>query len=271
MQLHHARQHALSKGISSLDAELLLCHVSGLPRTTLYAHPKHTLTPEQYQQFQALLQRRSNGEPLAYLLHQKEFWSLILDVTPDTLIPRPETELLVELALTTLPSDTVQHVADLGTGSGAIALALATERPHWRIIATDNYPATLAVARRNAQRLGITNVAFRQGDWLTALPSTYFDAIISNPPYIAEHDTHLANLTYDPLHALSAGNNGLTALYTIIEQALNYLHADGWLLLEHGFNQALAVQQKLHTMSYQEVVTHRDLAGHARVTMGRKL
>ncbi len=269
--LHHARQYAISNGISSLDAELLLCHVSGLSRGPLHAYPEKVLTPAQYQQFQALVQRRYNGEPLAYLLQQKEFWSLTLEVTPDTLIPRPETELLVELTLAQLPAESVQSIADLGTGSGAIALALALEHPHWRITATDNYPATLAVAQRNAQRLAITNIEFYQGDWLAALPPTHFDAIISNPPYIAEHDAHLADLTYEPSHALSAGSDGLDALNKIIRQAWNYLRGGGWLLLEHGFDQALAVQHQLQTMGYQDVTTHRDLAGHARVTVGRKL
>jgi len=254
-----------------LDAEILLAHALKKPRSYLFAWPEYELTPEQVHPFQALLARRLEGESIAHILGEKEFWSLTLEVTPETLIPRPDTELLVELALQKLPETAPQIVADLGTGSGAIALAIAKERPHWQIIATDNYPATLAVAKRNAHQLMLPNIRFYLGDWCEALPPGKLNAVISNPPYIAVGDPHLASpdLLFEPQQALVSGEEGLYDLEQIINQAVKHLAEDGWLLLEHGFDQALAVQQRMQETGYENISTHCDLSAHPRVTMGQ--
>ncbi len=253
-----------------LDAEILLCHILKKPRTYLLAWPESHLTAEQNQQFQALLARRLKGEPIAYILGEKEFWSLSLEVTPDTLIPRPDTELLVELVLQTL-SVTTQTIADLGTGSGAIALAIAKERSDWQVIATDKYPATLAIAERNAKKLALHNIHFYAGDWCDALGEMQCNAIVSNPPYIAADDRHLADLSFEPQHALIAGENGLRDLHEIIDQAQKHLVKGGWLFLEHGFDQAFFVEKHMQQVGYKNIHTHRDLSGHSRVTMGQFL
>jgi len=255
-----------------LDAEILLAHVLKKPRSFLLAWPEQMLTVEQSQQFLRLLEYRLEGKTIAHILGEKEFWSLSLEVTQDTLIPRPDTELLVERVLHTLPADIPQTVADLGTGSGAIALAIAKERPHWQIIATDNYPATLAVARRNADKLSLKNVTFYAGDWCEALPPGLLHAVISNPPYIAFGDPHLLSpeLSCEPHHALVSGHDGLQALNIIIEQAHKHLAQDGWLFLEHGFDQALAVREKMKKAGYKNSCTYRDLGENPRVTVGQK-
>lgn len=270
--LHRAERRLIGTSDSPrLDAELLLTHVLDRPRSHLYAWPERRLPAECIVRFEQLIERRQRGEPIAYLIGRREFWSLELEVTPDTLIPRPETELLVELALARLPGDAAVEVADLGTGSGAIALAIARERPLARIVATDDNPATLAVAERNARRAGLDNVVFARGDWCTALPDRRFDLIMSNPPYIAadSDDPQRDDLRFEPRDALIAGADGLDALRTLIDQAPAHLVAAGWLLLEHGFDQGEAVAALLSARGFAEVSTHSDPAGHDRVGMGR--
>lgn len=253
-----------------LDAEILLSFVLNKPRSFLYAYPEHLLTAEQQTQLDHVMQRHLQGEPLAYITQQKEFWSLLLHLTPDVLIPRPETELLVEKCLVLLPKDKNLTVVDLGTGSGAIALALATECPNWHVIATDQSHAALAVAKKNAESLNINNIKLYQGDWCAALPHEKFAAIISNPPYIDQDDPELdSNVrNFEPQQALISSDNGLADLKIIALQAKNYLQNGGWLLLEHGYRQGEAIASYLQELSYQNVETLSDLSGLPRVTVG---
>jgi release factor glutamine methyltransferase len=254
-----------------LDAELLLCHVLGVSRSWLYAWPDKELEAEQQQRFDGLVARRAAGEPIAHLLGEREFWSLSLKVTPDTLIPRPETELLVERALSLLANDIPCRVADLGTGSGAVALAIARERPLCSVVASDLSQAALAVARENAERNRVTNVTFRPGRWCAALGEQKFELIVSNPPYIADDDPHLSqgDVRFEPRSALVAGGDGLDDIRTIIDESRRHLRPGGWLLLEHGYEQGAAVRRLLEENGYERVASWRDLAGHERVTGGR--
>jgi release factor glutamine methyltransferase len=254
-----------------LDAEVLLAAALGRGRSYLHAWPERTPEPEQAVRFAAWLERRLTGEPIAYLLGRREFWSLVLSVTPDTLIPRPETELLVELALARLPVDRPLAIADLGTGSGAIALALATERPRALIVATDRSPAALRVARANAGRSSNINVEFREGDWCAPLAGERFDLIASNPPYVAATDSRWreGELRFEPPGALVAGEDGLAAIRAIITQAPDFLLPGGWLLLEHGYDQGEAVPELLRERGFVEVSDHRDAAGVSRASCGR--
>ncbi|RDH81841.1 MAG: peptide chain release factor N(5)-glutamine methyltransferase [endosymbiont of Seepiophila jonesi] len=259
-------------GSSQLEAAVLLCHLLEKPRSHLYAWPEKMLDSAQYQAYLALLQRRLRGEPIAYITGRREFWSLELEVTPDTLIPRPDTELLVELALAHLAQENHCRIADLGTGSGAIALAIAGERPDCEIHATDRSSAALAVARKNGDKLGFNNVHFHLGSWFEALPGhDCFRLILSNPPYIPNGDPHLAqgDLSSEPREALAAGHDGLDDIREITTAAHNHLLPGGWLLLEHGFDQAAAVQALLLEAGLTEVLSHCDLAGHERITEGR--
>ncbi|MFO1371960.1 MAG: peptide chain release factor N(5)-glutamine methyltransferase [Candidatus Competibacteraceae bacterium] len=271
--LHNAvRQLTTISDTPRLDAEVLLAAALDRPRSYLRAWPEQILEPEQAARFAVWLERRLAGEPVAYILGRREFWSLELEVGPDTLIPRPETELLVELALARSPAHQRLTVADLGTGSGAIALALALERPQMRVVATDRSPAALTVARRNAQRLGIANVEFREGDWCAPLAGESFDLIVSNPPYVAAVDPHWrqGELRFEPFSALVAGDDGLEALRLIIAQAPAHLKPDGWLLLEHGYDQGEAVPALLRERGFVEVSDHRDGAGLSRASCGRR-
>jgi release factor glutamine methyltransferase len=254
-----------------LEAEVLLAAALGRPRSYPHAWPERIPEPEQAARFAAWLERRLTGEPIAYLLGRREFWSLELNVTPDTLIPRPETELLVELALERLPADRPLAIADLGTGSGAIALALATERSRARIVATDHNPAALRVARGNAERLSILNVEFREGDWCAPLTGERFDLIASNPPYIAATDARWreGELRFEPSDALVAGEDGLDAIRIIIARAPACLRPGGWLLLEHGYDQGAVVPELLLERGFVEVADHRDAAGVSRASCGR--
>jgi len=253
------------------EAELLLAHVLGRSRTWLFAWPEFVPGDERVAHFEALVAARVRGEPVAYLTGRREFWSLDLDVTPDVLIPRPDTELLVELALVRIPLDTECALADLGTGSGAIALALAHERPRASVLATDASAAALAVARANARRLQRANVAFAQGDWYAALGQRRFDLIASNPPYIAAADRHLGegDLRFEPAAALASGADGLDAIRTLVAGAAAHLHSRGWLLLEHGWDQATDVRALLLASAFDEVASYRDRGGHERVSAGR--
>ncbi len=251
-----------------LDAELLLAQALGKPRSHLYAWPERQLGRDELLRFQKLIERRAAGEPIAYLLGRREFWSLELEVSPSTLIPRPETECLVEQALKHIPSDAHWLIADLGTGSGAIALAIASERPRCRILATDIYGTALEVARRNAGRLHLDNVSFVQGDWCAPLRTGRFQVILSNPPYIRETDPHLrqGDVRFEPRGALAAGADGLASLRRIAEDVREHLAPPALLLLEHGFDQEQAVHLLLERVGYRDISTIRDLANHPRVT-----
>lgn len=255
-----------------MDAELLLAHALGVSRAWLYAWPEHEPESAQRTRFEQMLAARERGEPIAYLTGRREFWSLDLAVTPDVLIPRHETELLVELALARIPLDANVRVADLGTGSGAIALAIAHERPQARVRATDASAAALEVARDNAARLRLHNVTFSEGDWFAALAGESFDLIVSNPPYVAAQDQHLriGDLRYEPESALVSGVDGLDAIRRIVADAPAHLDRGGWLLLEHGSDQAARVRALFEEREYIDVASVRDAMGHERVTLARK-
>ena len=253
------------------EAELLLLHLLGRPRSWLFAHADEPLSMAQRLAYDALVQRRLAGEPLAYIIGRRGFWTLELEVTPATLIPRAETERLVELALERLPRERACRVADLGTGSGAIALAIASERPLAQVLATDASDAALVVARRNAQRLGLANVSFAQGDWLAPLAGQRFDLIVSNPPYIEAADPHLAqgDLRFEPASALASGHDGLDDIRRIVRDSRAHLAPGGWLLFEHGWNQGAAARALLHAAGYAELFTAQDLERRERVSGGR--
>ncbi len=271
--LRDAREHAWGKSDETrLDVEILLAHVIQRPRTFLYAWPDFAPDAASIARFGNLLARRRAGEPVAYILGQREFWSLPLAVSRDTLIPRPDTELLVECALALIPADAAFTVADLGTGSGAIALALASERGRIRVVATDTSRAALDVARGNAFRLGFDNVEFRRGSWLKPLEDECRDMIVSNPPYVARDDPHLdaRGMDFEPRAALIAGMTGLEAIEAIARDARRALRRGGRLLLEHGFDQRDAVAAILGAFGYEAVECHRDASNHDRVTTARK-
>lgn len=254
-----------------LDIEVLLAHVLGVNRSYLYTHPEYQLNAIQKNQFQNLMQRYQQGEPIAYLTGHREFWSLDLMVTRDTLIPRPETELLVECVLELTSNREKISLADLGTGSGAIALALAHEKPNWQIYATDLSNNALNIAEENAKRLNISSVSFHEGVWCAALPSIQLDIIVSNPPYIGEVDSHIQQsvLAYEPHSALIAGEAGLKDLKHIICEAPYYLKLGGYLILEHGFQQAKILRKTFWDVGYTNIVTRHDLSDLERVTLGQ--
>jgi release factor glutamine methyltransferase len=253
------------------DAEILLGHVTGKSRTYILAFDETTLTTEEGAQLETLLNRRINGEPVAHLVGMREFWSLPLEVTPATLIPRPDTECLVEQALGRLPESPCD-ILDLGTGTGAIALALASERPDCRVTAVDFVADAVALATRNARSLGINNVTIAQSHWFTTLEGKTFGMIVSNPPYIDEQDPHLAegDVRFEPLSALVAADEGLADLAHIIREGRRFLLPGGWMLLEHGWKQGPAVRELYIQAGYDEVETCRDYGGNERVTVGRR-
>ena len=254
----------------ALDAELLLCAVCGIDRSAVTRDQSLVLTNRQRDFFSTLINRRAAGEPIAYLLQRKEFWSQELLVSPEVLIPRPETELLVEQALEHLP-DQPCNVADLGTGSGAIALAIATERPNVQVTATDISQSALEVAMKNAVRLGVQNVTFRQGDWFTPLADQLYRLIVSNPPYVRVGDPRLeVGTLYEPVDALLSGYDGLDALRVICAAARRYLDHQGVLILEHACDQKIAVHELLSQGGFETIVCNTDLAGKPRVTWGRR-
>jgi release factor glutamine methyltransferase len=253
-----------------LDAEVLLAHVLGKPRALLRAHGDDAVTAPDHERYRALLARRIAGEPVAYLTGRREFWSLDLAVGPGVLVPRPETELLVEIAVGALAGRQSPHILDLGTGSGAIALALAMEIPAAHIIAVDASPAALDIARRNATLAGIENVEFLSGDWYEPVAGQRFDLIVSNPPYLATDDLHLRALGCEPTAALVAGPTGLEALAQIATGAADHLHPGGILVLEHGCEQGPAVRELLTRAGLEAALTRCDLAGLERATLAHR-
>ncbi|MDD2928893.1 MAG: peptide chain release factor N(5)-glutamine methyltransferase [Sideroxydans sp.] len=252
------------------EVQTLLQAALRVNRAYLLAHPEHVLTEQEFFRYQTSLQRRLQGEPLAYILGEREFFGLNFKVTPATLIPRPDTELLVEQALARIPSHGAR-VLDLGTGSGAIALSIAHARPDVEMTAVDASEAALAVAQENARRLGIRNAGFVLSDWFSALAGLHFDLIVSNPPYIAEQDIHLGqgDLRFEPASALAAGVDGLDDIRRIIAGAVSHLTGSGWLLLEHGYDQAARVRALLRHAGFENVISNNDLAGIERVSGGR--
>lgn len=258
--------------LASGEAELLLMHVLGRGHAWLYAHGGDALSDQATLQFMTLVDRREGGEPVAYLTGRRGFWSLDLQVGPDTLIPRAETERLVELALERLRPGSRCRVADLGTGSGAVALAIARERPQAAVIATDASAAALGVARNNAREHGLENVEFRHGSWFEPLAGERFDLVASNPPYIAAEDPHLGqgDLRYEPAAALASGADGLDDVRAIAAAAAPHLLPGGWLLLEHGHDQGPAVRALLEQAGLEQVATAVDLEGRDRVSLGQR-
>ena len=255
------------------DVQVLMGCALGVTRAYLLAHGDDPLPPEALARWQSQLTRRLAGEPIAYIVGHREFYGLDFQVTPAVLIPRPETELLVELALALIPVDAVCETLELGTGSGAIAIAIARNRPLVRVTAVDRSVDALAVARLNAAALQAANVRFVESDWFAALGVKKFDTIVSNPPYVAARDPHLCqgDLRFEPAAALVGGDDGLDCIRAIVAGAPAHLSPGGWLLLEHGYDQAEACQALLHAHGFREVVSHPDLAGTLRVTGGRLL
>ena len=261
---------AESSDSPSLDAEMLLALALDVPRSYLLAHPEDELDAITLARFESSIERRIDQVPIAYLTGLKEFWTLSLAVTPETLVPRPDTELLVELALRALPTDDPSNVADLGTGSGAIALAIAKERPRCHVWATDASEAALTVAAQNARQNDVANVEFLHGDWLTALGDRRVDVLISNPPYVRSDDPALTALRHEPKDALVSGPDGLDAIRTIAGGAEDHVTPEGLLLLEHGADQRAGVVGILHDNGWLDVSCHDDLSGRPRAVAARR-
>jgi len=251
---------------------VLLMHVLDQPRSHLYARPERTLSPAELTRFETLLARRVAGEPVAHLTGRREFWSLPLSVTADTLIPRPETEILVEQTLAVLAPNEPLRVADLGTGSGAIALALARERHCWQLFALDRSPACISVARHNAAQLGIDSPQFLVAHWSAAFATASLDAIVSNPPYVKDNDTHLetGDVRFEPLAALCAGADGLDDIRQLIDDAPRVLRGAGHIFLEHAPEQADEIRRLLTNKGFTAITTSPDLGGRERVTRARR-
>jgi release factor glutamine methyltransferase len=267
-----AKQLAAISEYPDLEAQVLLAYVLNQPRSYLHSYPLHTLKHKDIEHFTACVARRLDREPCAYIQGRKEFWSLDLLVSKETLIPRPETELLIETALALFPdAHSSKKAADLGTGSGAIALALAHERPLWRLLATDISEQALNIARHNAARLDLRQIVFCQGSWCEALNTGDFDLIISNPPYLSEEEwpRYAADLKFEPSAALIAGPTGFEAIIKIVQSAQHYLKPEGYLLLEHGFAQAAAVRALLRAENYERIQSIKDLAGQERLTLAQ--
>ncbi|MCH4811139.1 peptide chain release factor N(5)-glutamine methyltransferase [Vreelandella neptunia] len=269
------RLHAAGSTSPRIDAEVLLCHVLERDRTWLYTWGDKMCSPQEHTLFDALIDARVQGTPVAYLTGEREFWGLRLATSPNTLIPRPDTETLVELALARASNPT-GRLLDLGTGTGAIALAFASEQPGWKVLGVDVREEAVKLATHNAQALGIGNARFLESDWFGVLESydgigTLFDIIVSNPPYLAADDPHLAegDVRFEPRSALVAKADGMADLLHLVHSARDYLSASGWLLLEHGYTQAGMVRMALGSAGYQNVESVRDLGANERVTLGR--
>jgi release factor glutamine methyltransferase len=258
-----------------LDIELLLCHILQKNRTYLFTWSDKMLSPEQAEDFLHFFNRRKSGEPIAHILGQREFWSLPLAVNNSTLIPRPDTELLVELVLELFAEDSVERqrtCLDLGTGTGAIVLAIASEKAQWQLMGVDKSADAVALAEKNRRALQFAQVQIRQSDWFSAISAQQFDVIVSNPPYIDPQDPHLdqGDVRFEPRSALIADKHGLADIELIVQQGWNYLHEQGWLLLEHGYDQGQAVRDLLTARGFVQMQTRTDLGGNERVTFGRK-
>jgi len=256
---------------AKLEAQLLLQHVLNVNRAWLIIHDSDALQANEYADFKALLNRRLQGEPIAHILGYREFYGLNLKVTPDTLIPRPDTETLVEAALGKISPHQAAHILDLGTGTGAVALAIASKHPQAQVTAVDASQAALNVAIENAKNLNITNVHFVLSDWFTDLNNQNFDVIVSNPPYIEQEDAHLnqGDLRFEPISALASGQDGLDDIRKIIDDCLLHLKPQGWLMLEHGYNQAELVADLMSQTGLVDIETIKDLGGNFRVTIGK--
>lgn len=254
-----------------LDAEVLLCHCLHKNRSFIRAWPEHQLTDQQAAEFLALIAQRQQGVPVAYLTGEREFWSRSFKVNPDVLIPRPDSELLIELSLDLLPATQANKIIDLGTGSGILGITLAAERPRSKVIACDLSPTALCTAQDNAQQLQIDNVRFLASNWFSAITDRDFDLVISNPPYIDQHDPHLqqGDVRFEPDSALISAENGLQDIRLLADQARQHLKPGGYLLIEHGYDQQTAVQALFKRFNYQQITTHRDYAGNPRVTSGQ--
>lgn len=258
-----------------LDIEIILCHILQKNRTWLFTWPDKALDETQQQLFNDFFQRRKNGEPIAHIIGLREFWSLPLAVNNSTLIPRPDTELLVEVTLELFAQDKpdqVRQCLDLGTGTGAIVLALASEKPHWQLLGVDKSAEAVALAKQNCVQLQFNHVHIRQSDWFAQIDVCEFDVIVSNPPYIDPQDPHLdqGDVRFEPRSALIADNHGLADIELIIREGWNYLRNDSWLLLEHGYDQGAAVRDLLSARGFVAVETRRDLGGNERITVGKK-
>jgi release factor glutamine methyltransferase len=253
-----------------LDAEILLCQTINVPRSYLFAHPEDVLDELTRDRFEAQLQRRISGEPISYITGTREFWSHDFLVSPATLIPRPETELLVELALREIPRKSEWQVLDLGTGSGAIAISIAAERLRSQVTATDISPDALAIARENGGQAELSNLVFLAGSWAAPVTGKLFNIIVSNPPYVAEDDTALAGLQYEPKKALISGMDGLDDIRILARDCADILAQNGWLMMEHGINQADDVANILKAENWTDITCHNDLSGRPRVTVARR-
>jgi len=266
-----AKALALENSSARIDVQCLLQEVLQVQRVYFLSHPERVLSETEFSHYQQFLQRRLSGEPIAYILGEREFFGLALRVTPATLIPRPDTELLVELALQKLPKNARCSVLDLGTGSGAIALAIAKNCPQAEVVACDVSAEALKVAQQNARTLGLNNIKFMQSNWFSALDTQQFNLIVSNPPYIAAADPHLAqgDLRFEPVSALASGVDGLDDIRQIVTRVPHHLLPGGWLLLEHGYDQAAQVRSLLEQAGFKAVFSACDLAGIERASGGR--
>ncbi|MCK5499350.1 MAG: peptide chain release factor N(5)-glutamine methyltransferase [Gammaproteobacteria bacterium] len=271
--LQKAEQDINCSSSARLDAEILLCDVMRFNRSKIYSHPDQPVADEKLTLFKSLIEQRRQGHPIAHLTGKKEFWSLELAINEDTLIPRPETECLVETSLQLIPDDKECNILDLGTGSGAIAIAIASERPHCNIIATDINANALAMAKKNAAFHGLTNIQFLVSDWYKNIPAQTFDLIVSNPPYIKQDDEHLSqgDVRFEPKLALIAGTDGMQAINIILELAKTFLASDARLLVEHGYDQKELVRHGFLVNGFNQVTTIQDLSGQDRITYGHTL
>ncbi len=269
--LKNAQQQLNLFDSAKLDAEVLLCSVLNCERPYVYAHPEQELSNKKIGSFNKLIQLRAEGQPVAHLINNKEFWSLSFHITKDTLIPRPETELLVEASLNKLPKDSIKNILELGTGSGAIAIAIASERPLANLTATDNSDTAIKVAKQNADTHQINNIEFINANWFENENIKNYDLIVSNPPYIEQNDPHLkqGDVRFEPISALASGEDGLDDLRIIIRGSKNHLSQQGWLLVEHGYNQGEAVKQLFIENGYVSLSTLKDYSDNDRISIGQ--